>query len=93
MQINNTAYIDEVGRRTQIYVKFDVVVAGGGLGGVAAKAGASVLLVEGYSCLGGMLLPVWKLPFVVFSWMKRERLSRKVLLWIFKQTGAIGSSP
>lgn len=52
-------YIQEAPRSTPVLAKVDVLVAGGGLSGViaavaAARHGASVMLVERFSCLGGV---------------------------------------
>lgn len=52
-------YIQEAPRSTPVLAQVDVFVAGGGLSGViaavaAARHGASVLLAERFSCLGGV---------------------------------------
>lgn len=52
-------YIQEAPRSTPVLAQVDVLVAGGGLSGViaavaAARHGASVLLAERFSCLGGV---------------------------------------
>ena len=51
--------IHEAAREVPVGAEVDVLVAGGGPGGVAAaiaaaRAGASVLLIEQYGCVGGM---------------------------------------
>jgi len=53
-------FITESARRISIAGRYDVIVAGGGPAGVcaslaAARCGASVLLLEGEGCLGGIL--------------------------------------
>jgi hypothetical protein len=55
----NAESLLEPSRRTPVFGRFDVVVLGGGPAGIAAsvaaaRAGASVLLVERYGFLGGM---------------------------------------
>ena len=52
-------YIQEAPRSTPVLAQVDVLVAGGGLSGViaaiaAARHGASVMLAERFSCLGGV---------------------------------------
>ena len=52
-------YIQEAARSIPIVKETDVVVAGGGLSGViaayaAAKSGADTMLIERFSCLGGV---------------------------------------
>ena len=52
-------FIQEAPRSTPVLAQVDVLVAGGGLSGViaavaAARHGASVMLVERFSCLGGV---------------------------------------
>lgn len=52
-------YIQEAPRSTPVLAQVDVLVAGGGLSGViaavaAARHGAKVMLVERFSCLGGV---------------------------------------
>ena len=52
-------YIQEAPRSTPVLAQVDVLVAGGGLSGViaavaAARHGAKVILVERFSCLGGV---------------------------------------
>ena len=52
-------YIQEAPRQTPVLAQVDVVVAGGGLSGViaavaAARHGVSVMLIERFSCLGGV---------------------------------------
>lgn len=56
---NGVGYVTEDARDISIYHECDVVVVGGGPAGcaaawAAAKAGASVTLVERYNCLGGL---------------------------------------
>jgi len=57
--VEERAVIHEPAREVPVRAEVDVLVAGGGPGGVAsavaaARAGASVLLAEQYGCVGGM---------------------------------------
>jgi thioredoxin reductase len=57
--VEKRAVVHEPAREVPVRAEVDVLVAGGGPGGVAsavaaARAGASVLLVEQYGCVGGM---------------------------------------
>jgi hypothetical protein len=61
-------YVEEDARRTPVVRDVDVLVAGGGIAGVAAavraaERGAEVLLVERYGYLGGITVG-WPVPFV-----------------------------
>lgn len=52
-------YVDEPPRSTPVLTEVDVVVAGGGMSGVvaavaAARARARTMIIERYSCLGGV---------------------------------------
>ena len=52
--------------------KYDLIVVGGGISGVAAavaaaRDGISVLLIEKYGCLGGAMSNSLVYPFMKFS--------------------------
>lgn len=75
--------------------EYDVVVAGGGLGGVsaaysAAKAGASVLLVEKYGFLGGMATAGLVNPFMSYR-VRRKKISSPVFNELLKRMKAEGA--
>jgi hypothetical protein len=68
-------YITEPGRELPVLLDTDVVVVGGGPAGIAAaagaaKAGAKVVLVERYSCLGGNVTIAAVEPP---SWYRQEK--------------------
>ena len=63
--------------------KYDLIVVGGGISGVAAavaaaRDGISVLLIEKYGCLGGAMSNSLVYPFMKFS-MQDENGNRKLL--------------
>ncbi len=65
--------------------KYDILVAGGGLTGVAAavsaaRRGADVLLVEASGCLGGALAQNLVFPFMPYSTTVEEKGQKKELL-------------
>ena len=63
--------------------KYDLIVVGGGISGVAAavaaaRDGISVLLIDKYGCLGGAMSNSLVYPFMKFS-MQDENGNRKLL--------------
>ena len=62
--------------------KYDIIVVGGGLTGVAAacaaaRRGADVLLVEASGCLGGALAQNLVFPFMPYSTTIEENGEKK----------------
>ena len=84
-------YIQETAKSIPVVKETDVVVAGGGLSGViaayaAARSGADTMLIERFSCLGGvavMGLPITILGAMLGCWVMGEPVS------IYTQIGIV----